>query len=343
MKKDHLDPYRKAGVDPAKGAKLLEGILKSMPNTGPLPSNFFCQILPLPLSLEHPTYIALSTDGVGTKLLLGLQTGLMDGLGQDLVAMVYNDLITSGARPLAFLDYYATGKLDPELYPRILKSIQQACEKCEMPLLGGETAEMPGLYSQDHFDLAGFGVGMVEKERLLGPHKVTPGQVLIGFPSSGFHSNGYSLIRRVVENQKLKLLENHTFDGITKTLGEFLMEPTRLYTDVQKSLSSFPFSSLCHITGGGYGENLPRVLPPNCRVILQRDAFLKGRGELFLWFREEAALQWEEMVSIFNSGYGLVGILPKEALTATLEHFPEARKIGWVEERKEGEGVVVWG
>ena len=335
--------YREAGVDPELAGSLIRGLMKRDEGTGPLPPDFFCQLVALPDGLgTHGAWLAIGTDGVGTKLMLGKQTGLLDGIGQDLVGMVYNDLITCGGQPFAFLDYYATGRIEPDVYRTVIQSIRTACEACDMELQGGETAEMPGLYGDGDFDLAGFGVAGVREKEILSPANTMPGDVLVGFPSSGFHSNGYSLIRKIIADRALDLDEEQTFGGRTRALKEWLMEPTRLYVDVIRAIRTHDIDvvSLAHITGGGYFENLPRSLAAACGAVLRSKAFDTPHSELFTWFADTAGMTRPEMLATFNSGYGLVAVCRPAAVDAIQDQFPDARIVGEVV-AQESERVVL--
>ncbi len=338
------EKYKSAGVDAEHAGDLIRGLMADAGATGPLPRDYYCQLLPLPdwMAAHHGSYLALGTDGVGTKLLLGTQTGLLNCIGQDLVAMVYNDLITCGGQPFAFLDYYAAGKLDADQYAAVIRSIRAACDACDMPLLGGETAEMPGLYRVGEFDLAGFGVAGVREPEILAPVRTMPGDVLVGFPSSGFHSNGYSLIRKVISEKKLDLDAEHTFNGATRALKSWLMEPTRLYTDVIAAIRAGDIDviALAHITGGGWFENLPRALAEGCGARLDGRAFDAPHSALFHWFADVAAMSREEMLATFNGGYGLVAVCRPPAVDNILEIFPDAQVVGEVVERGAGRVAV---
>lgn len=332
------DRYRSAGVDPDLAGSLIRGLMKGAAADGPLPSDFFCQLVALPEGMgAKDAWLAISTDGVGTKLMLGKQTGMLSGIGQDLVGMVYNDLITCGGEPFAFLDYYATGHIEPDVYSAVIQSIRNACDECGMPLLGGETAEMPGLYGAGDFDLAGFGVAAVRAGEILSPAHTAPGDALVGFPSSGFHSNGYSLIRKVIADKALDLEATHSFGGATRPLKEWLMEPTRLYTDVINAVRAHDIEvvSLAHITGGGYFENLPRSLSSLTSAVLRSDAFDLPPCDLFNWFAEVAGMSRPEMLATFNCGYGLIAACRPSAVDDVIEMFPDARVLGEVVERRE--------
>ncbi len=333
------EKYRQAGVDPERAGDLIRSLMSGTTSQSPLPAHFFCQLVPLPdwMLTKPGTYLALGTDGVGTKLMLGIQTGQLDGLGQDLVGMVYNDLITCGGEPFAFLDYYATGQLQESDYRRVIQSIRQACEVCNMPLLGGETAEMPGLYGAGDFDLAGFGVAAVDQRDLLQPTHTAPGDLLIGFPSSGFHSNGYSLIRKVIEDAAIDLGDSLHINGKSRSVADWLMTPTRLYVDVIEAIRAHDIEvlSLAHITGGGYFENLPRALADTCSARLKSDWPASPVTELFQWFATRADMDWPEMMATFNCGYGLVAACRPSAGDAILAQFPDAAVLGTVEPRGE--------
>lgn len=328
--------YVEAGVDPEMAGALIRGLMQGVGTDSPLPADYFCQLLPLPDWMAvKGSYLAIGTDGVGTKLMLGLQTDCLSGIGQDLVGMVYNDLITCGGQPFAFLDYYATGKIEPDIYRAVIQSIRAACEVCDMPLLGGETAEMPGLYREREFDLAGFGVAGVQRKDILDPARTIPGDVLVGIPSSGFHSNGYSLIRKVLAEQSIDLDQSFDVNGVSRPLKEWLMEPTRLYVDVIEAVRTHDIEvvSLAHITGGGYFENLPRSLAGTCGAVLRADAFKDPHCGLFHWFADVAQMSMLEMLATFNCGYGMVAICRAPAVDSVLECISGATVIGHVIER----------
>ena len=329
---DPYEAYKAAGVDPEKAGSLIRGLMAgTMPGRSPYPDDFFCQLTPLPAGLANREgWLALGTDGVGTKLMLGLQTGLLDGLGQDLVAMVYNDLITCGGEPFAFLDYYATGCIAPDNYQRVIRSIQAACEACDMPLLGGETAEMPGLYAGQEFDLAGFGVAAVTRAERLRPDHTQPGDCVVGFPSSGFHSNGYSLIRKVITDHALDLGAPHEFGGVTRPLQEWLMEPTQLYVEPLRAIRAGDVQvlALAHITGGGWFENLPRALAPSCSAVLHQAAFDAPHAAGIRWLAGLAGLSRSETLATFNGGYGLAAICRPAAVDDLLACFPSSAVLG---------------
>jgi len=252
-----------------------------------------------------------STDGVGTKLLLAKQTGLYADVGQDLVAMCINDIICCGAAPLFFLDYIACGKLVPETIEMIVCSIAASCIECGASLIGGETAEMPGMYKKDDIDLAGFAVGIVEKQSIINPQQVNEGDIIFGINSSGLHSNGFSLVRKIVKDKKLDLGKNYSFkanDLKNKNLGKILMEPTRLYYKVLKNLyaKKIALNGIAHITGGGFYENINRIIPQNLDAIIMQNTW--PVSEIFTFLKEAAEIQTDEMFKVFNMGIGMVFI-----------------------------------
>ena len=274
--------------------------------------------------------LVAGTDGVGTKLKLAIATGIHGGIGIDLVAMCANDLVVQGAEPLFFLDYYATGALDPAVGREIVAGIADGCRQAGCALIGGETAEMPGMYTEGDYDLAGFCVGAVERDRLLDGSTVQDGDVLLGLASSGLHSNGFSLARKVVELAGLEPAAEAPFaEGIT--LGEALLEPTRIY--VKSCLAAHReggVHALAHITGGGLPENLPRVLPEGLGAEIDLAAWTPPA--VFPWLAEAGGIDGREMLRTFNCGLGMVVVAAAErvaALTAILEdHGEQVRRIG---------------
>ena len=262
---------------------------------------------------KHPVLVS-GTDGVGTKLLLALAMKKHDTIGIDLVAMCVNDVLVQGAEPLFFLDYYATGKLDVDVATDVIRGIAHGCEQAGCALVGGETAEMPGMYAAHHYDLAGFSVGIVEKDKILDGSRVRVGDRIIGIASSGPHSNGYSLIRKILERSQADLRAPL---GNT-TLGEALLAPTRIYVKpVLKLLGHVDVHALCHITGGGLLENLPRVLPDGMAAHVHTNAW--QRPAVFEWLQKHGNIDAVEMYRVFNSGIGMVVIVNADALDITLD------------------------
>jgi phosphoribosylformylglycinamidine cyclo-ligase len=254
-----------------------------------------------------------STDGVGTKVDLARQLGVLDTVGQDLVAMVVDDLVVTGAEPLFFNDYVSVGKLDPDRVAALVRGIAEGCELAGCALVGGETAEHPGLLGHDEFDLAGFGVGVVERDRILGPDRVEAGDVLVAMASSGPHSNGYSLIRRIVAGFDLD-----AHHGLDRPLGEVLLEPTRIYArDCLALLDEVEVHAMCHVTGGGLPGNLPRVLPDALDVDV--DVTSWERPAIFRWLAEQGPVADDELWRTFNCGVGMVAVVPPVAADRAVE------------------------
>src|SRR3954468_1899496 len=250
---------------------------------------------------RDPLLVA-ANDGVGTKLKLAIETGRHSGVGIDLVAMCANDLIVQGAEPLFFLDYYATGKLDNEVAAAVVASIAEGCRRAGCALIGGETAEMPGMYSAGDYDLAGFCVGAVERDKVLTGGAVEPGDRILGLASSGVHSNGFSLVRRIVEQEGWDLEQR--FPTLERPLGEALLEPTKIYVrSLLPLVQERRIKGLAHITGGGLLENIPRVLPDNCHAIIETEQW--SLPSVFALLQEGGRIVPEEMARTFNCGIGM--------------------------------------
>jgi phosphoribosylformylglycinamidine cyclo-ligase len=299
----------------------------------------FGALFELPLDRYKEPVLVSGTDGVGTKLKLAMQMNKHDTIGIDLVAMCVNDLIVQGAEPLFFLDYYATGHLDVDSASDVIKGIAEGCVQSGAALSGGETAEMPGMYAKGDYDLAGFCVGVVEKSRIIDGAKVKAGDVLIGMASSGAHSNGYSLIRKVIEVSNADL--NIAFDGAT--LGERLLEPTRIYVKpVLALLEKVDVHALAHITGGGLLENLPRVMPENTQAIIQRSSW--SQPAIFDWLQEQGNIEATEMYRTFNCGIGMVAVVDSADADTSIqllkEQGIEAFLIGAIESSNSSTPVV---
>jgi len=305
--------YKDAGVDIDAGNQFVENIKPLVKATftknvlGGIGS--FAGAYELPTGFKEPVMLA-ATDGVGTKLKLAIESGKFDTVGIDLVAMCVNDLICNFGTPSFFLDYYATAELKVEEATAVVAGIAKGCEESECSLIGGETAEMPGMYSEGDFDLAGFAVGVAEKSELNRLDHVKAGDKLIALPSSGFHSNGFSLVRKVLF-EKLNMDFNADFNG--RPLIDVLLEPTRLYVKTFKKLKEH-IHALAHITGGGIVENLPRVLPENKQALVNKDAI--KTLPVFDLFRDHVAE--DEMFRAFNMGVGMVLVVPPESVDAVL-------------------------
>ena len=286
---------------------------------------------------SDPLLVA-ANDGVGTKLKLAIETGRHQGVGIDLVAMCANDLIVQGAEPLFFLDYYATGKLDNEIAASVVASIAEGCRQAGCALIGGETAEMPGMYSGGDYDLAGFCVGAVERERVLRGADIKPGDIVLGLASSGVHSNGFSLVRRIIEQQGWKLDERLPGQG-GRTLGEALLEPTRIYVRSLLALAQQgQIRGLAHITGGGLLENIPRVLPDDCHAVVDADRW--ELPAIFALLQEGGHIASDEMARTFNCGVGMAVIVSPDVadeVVRSVEGSGEtAFEIGRIEEGRRG-------
>jgi phosphoribosylformylglycinamidine cyclo-ligase len=285
---------------------------------------------------SDPLLVA-ANDGVGTKLKLAIELRRHDGIGIDLVAMCANDLVVQGAEPLFFLDYYATGRLDGEVAAQVVASIAAGCREAGCALIGGETAEMPGMYQSGDYDLAGFCVGAVERERLLTGAGISPGDVILGLASSGVHSNGFSLVRKVIEQNKWKLEDS--FPSLGKSLGEALLEPTRIYVrPLLPLVQQGRIKGLAHITGGGLIENIPRVVPDGCHAIVDTDAW--DLPPIFAELQSGGAIAPEEMARTFNCGIGMAVVASEteqDALASNLEGSGETVfEIGRIETGQRG-------
>ena len=323
--------YAGAGVDIAKGDSLVEHLKTINPLIGG-----FSGLYKLPRGLKEPRLVA-STDGVGTKLLVAQLAGCHETIGIDLVAMVVNDLIVCGAQPLFFLDYFATGKLKEAEARAIIQGIVEGCEMADCPLIGGETAEMPGMYGPGHYDLAGFGVGVVEAAGVLDGSEVRPGDVILGLASTGLHSNGFSLARKALlpddPAEAKRALKKKLYKG-GPTLGEAMLEPTRIYVrSVLDIMRRFPVTSAAHITGGGLAGNLARMLPKGVTAFIDLASWTPPA--IFDAIAERGPVEEEEMFKVFNMGIGFILIVQPEAakkVIARAERLGErCALIGWVD------------
>ena len=297
--------YKSAGVDIEAGNDLVERIKPIAAKTrrpGVMAGlGGFGSLFELPLDRYENPILVSGTDGVGTKLKLALELGIHDTVGIDLVAMCVNDIVVLGAEPLFFLDYYATGKLNVDTAASVVAGIGKGCELSGAALVGGETAEMPGMYSEGDYDLAGFCVGIVEKSKILDGSQVKAGDKLIGIGSSGPHSNGYSLIRKILETSNASL--DDSLNG--KSLGRALLEPTKIYVkSLLELLKLVPVHALAHITGGGLTENLPRVLPEGLNAVIDLNSW--QLPEIFKWLQQQGNVSQADMLTTFNCGIGMI-------------------------------------
>ncbi len=336
--------YRDAGVDIDAGNRLVD-LIKPIARRTARPGVLaglggFGALFELPLDRYREPVLVSGTDGVGTKLRLAIALGRHDTVGIDLVAMCVNDLVVQGAEPLFFLDYYATGRLDVDVAADVIRGIGTGCELAGAALVGGETAEMPGMYNDGDYDLAGFCVGVVEKSGIIDGARAVPGDTLIGLGSSGPHSNGYSLIRKIVDTRKADL--SSPFGDAT--LGETLLAPTRIYVKSVLSLrDQVDIHAIAHITGGGLTENIPRVLPDGVQAVI--DAASWPRPAIFEWLQREGNIATSEMHRTFNCGIGMVIAVAAadadRALALLARSGETAWRIGRLASRQSGAPHVV--
>ncbi|WP_437876354.1 phosphoribosylformylglycinamidine cyclo-ligase [Sorangium sp. So ce513] len=325
--------YREAGVDIDAGDALVERIKRlAKPTRTPevlADVGGFAGLCALPGGLNEPVLVS-GTDGVGTKLKVAFATGVHDTVGIDLVAMCVNDVLTVGARPLFFLDYFATGKLDVDVGEAVVRGIAEGCKQAGCALIGGETAELPGMYADGEYDLAGFAVGVVERSRILDGKRVAAGDAVIGVASSGLHSNGYSLARRVLEKE-MGLRMSDRVDELGSTVGEALLTPTRIYARAITALLAAcgdAVRGLSHITGGGLPGNLPRVLPDGLGAQLDLGSY--QRPAVFQVLQRGGPVEEAEMRRTFNLGVGLVAVVEKGAADRAIEALAGSGERAWV-------------
>ncbi|WP_123400716.1 phosphoribosylformylglycinamidine cyclo-ligase [Inmirania thermothiophila] len=330
--------YRDAGVDIDAGNRLVDRIrpLAARTRRDEVLDGIggFAALVRVPLERYREPVLVSGTDGVGTKLLLARTLGRHDTIGIDLVAMCVNDVVVQGAEPLFFLDYFATGRLEVEAAAEVVAGIAHGCELAGCALVGGETAEMPGLYAPGDYDLAGFCVGIAERARLVDGRRVRPGDVVLGLASSGPHANGYSLIRRVLEQSGADLAAPFG----ASTLGETLLAPTRIYARALLALiAEVEVHAAAHITGGGIPENLPRVLPEDCAAVLDRGAW--AWPPVFRWLAEAGGIEEGEMLRTFNCGIGMVVCVAEEEAARAQALLEAAGETVWCLGRIEPRGA----
>ena len=336
--------YRDAGVDIDAGNELVERIKPYVKQTNRpgVVGNIggFGGLFALDTTRYKKPLLVSGTDGVGTKLKLAMALGRHDTIGIDLVAMCVNDIVVSGAEPLFFLDYFATSKLDIDVAREVIKGIGDGCRAANVGLIGGETAEMPGIYHGHDYDLAGFAVGVVEQDELLDGSQVEAGDVLLGLASSGPHSNGYSLIRKIIEVNETELYEE--IDGVP--LGQALLTPTKIYVKpVLNVLAKYQIKAMAHITGGGLLENIPRALPDFTRAVLDRTSW--HHPAIFDWLQEAGQVDTDEMYRTFNCGIGMVVCVAANAADEVCQAFAAAGEtcqvIGQVETTDSADAEVL--
>jgi phosphoribosylformylglycinamidine cyclo-ligase len=335
--------YRDAGVDMDAGEALVErikpGVRRSMRREVLGGIGGFGALVEVPLDRYRKPVLVSGTDGVGTKLRLAIDTGRHDTVGIDLVAMCVNDVVVQGAEPLFFLDYFATGKLVVDIGARVIAGIVDGCVQAGCALVGGETAEMPGMYHGDDYDLAGFCVGIVEKDAIIDGSRTAAGDIVLGLPSSGPHSNGFSMIRKILQVSGADLETD--LDGVA--LGERLMAPTRIYVKpLLELVGALPVHGLSHITGGGLVDNIPRVIPNGLEVILERGTW--RREPVFEWLQDAGRVADQEMYRVFNCGIGMtIQVAAKDAdraVSILREAGQEALVIGEVKSGTRGVVIV---
>ncbi len=343
-----ISTYKEAGVDIDKADDFIHQIrplVKSTYRTGVLGEiGAFGGLFHLGADKYRDPVLVSSTDGVGTKIKIAILMGRHDTIGIDLVAMCANDIITYGATPLFFLDYLAMGSLDTATATQIIEGVTNGCRQARCSLIGGETAEMPGIYQPGDYDLAGFVVGVVERDQIIDGSDIAVGHKIIGLASSGLHANGYSLARRVfLERHGFQVSED--FPELGGSLGDELLKPTRIYVEtVLNLLRDFPLSGICHITGGGLTDNLPRILPKTCRAVIQRQSW--PVPPIFHLLRALGNIPEEEMLRTFNNGVGLALVVAEDRVSDILLRLQglneQAFIIGEITARKDGEPPLVY-
>ena len=338
--------YKSAGVDIEAGNKFVELIRPVVRRTFrpevATDIGGFGALFSFPAKKYQDPVLVSSTDGVGTKLRIAFLTGKHDTVGVDLVAMSVNDIVVQGAEPLFFLDYFGTGKLSLQVSTQVIKGIARGCREAGCALIGGETAEMPSFYRTGEYDLAGFAVGVVEKKKIITGAAVRPGDQLIGLASSGLHSNGYSLARKIFF-EHLGLKVKSRVKGLSRPLGEELLVPTRIYVKtVLRLIREFPVHGIAHITGGGFTDNIPRVVPKGCKAVIQKGTW--PVLPIFKVLQEGGRVSEEEMFRTFNNGIGLVLIVPSskaEAISDRLRGLKEKPyRIGEIEKAGRGDRPI---
>ncbi len=340
--------YADAGVDVDKAnnfVKTIKEIAEKTPRSGVMGEiGGFGGLFSLNLSnLERPVLVS-STDGVGTKLKIAIMMNKHDTIGIDLVAMCVNDIAVQGAKPLFFLDYYSVGKLDTNIATDIIKGIAEGCRRANCALIGGETAEMPGVYNEGEYDLAGFSVGIVDNSKIIDGSEIRVGHKLIGIASNGIHSNGYSLVRKICF-EKLNLKIDQYIPELGRTLGEELLEPTRIYSEmILRLIKVIPIHGLAHITGGGIPDNIVRIIPQTCKVEVEKGSW--RIPPIFEFLQQAGKVSEAEMLRTFNNGIGMIAVVPEDSAQDVIERLTgmgeSAFVIGQVVERKTAKTQIKW-
>ncbi len=319
------DTYKKAGVDIELANSIINKVKPLIHSTN-IPGvvseiGNFAGLFSLSQEKLTDPILVSGTDGVGTKLMIANLINKHDTIGIDLVAMCVNDILTCGAKPLFFLDYLATGKLEEQKMIKIITGITEGCKQAGCALLGGETAEMPGFYPEGEYDLSGFAVGVVERNKIIDGKKIESGNILIGLPSSGLHSNGFSLVRKIFLDKE-KMVLNKVVPGFTVTLGEELIKPTRIYVkSVLNLLNKYQINGLVHITGGGFCENIPRIIPEDLAVRINSNSW--PILPIFKLIQEKAKISDREMFTTFNMGIGIIIVIKPEDKNGLIEFLKE--------------------
>lgn len=337
--------YKDSGVDKEAGYKQVQ-LIKNMIKKTHIPGVLsdiggFAGLFQLDIKLYEEPVLVSGTDGVGTKLKLAFMMDEHNTIGEDCVAMCANDILCQGAKPLFFLDYIATGKLVPDKMASVVEGISNGCIKAECALIGGETAEMPGFYNDDEYDMAGFCVGVVDKKDIIDGSKIEEGDYIIGLPSSGIHSNGYSLVRKIVF-EKQEITVNTFVEELGTTIGEELLKPTRIYTNpVYEMVKGFDIKGISHITGGGFYENIPRMLPEGLTAHV--DTSKINTPIIFNLLQKWGNIELEEMYGTFNMGIGMVMVVNKNELDKVKDFLDQKEeKFVLLGEIKKGtEGLVL--
>jgi len=340
--------YADAGVDIDKANALvnkIKEIAEQTPRTGVIGGiGGFGGLFSLNIAgMEKPVLVS-STDGVGTKLKIAFMMGKHDTVGIDLVAMCVNDIAVQGAKPLFFLDYLSTGKLKTDAVTEIIKGVAEGCRQAVCALIGGETAEMPGFYKDNEYDLAGFAVGIVDNSKIIDGSEIRAGNKLIGIASSGLHSNGYSLVRKICFDVLRLKIDDHVPE-LGKSLGEELIIPTKIYSDtIYHIYRDLPVLGLAHITGGGIGDNILRIIPESCNVVIRKGSW--DIPPVFPFLQQAGKISEKEMLRTFNNGLGMVAVLPEEVAHEVLERLSAMDEkgyiIGEIVERKDSDSRIEW-
>jgi len=324
--------YAAAGVNIEKANEFVDAVKKiasQTPRTGVMGEiGGFGGLYSLKTGDYQNPVLVSSTDGVGTKLKIAFMMGKHDTVGIDLVAMCVNDVVVQGAKPLFFLDYLAMGSLDVNVGKQIVEGVAEGCRQAQCALIAGETAEMPGIYRENEYDLAGFAVGVVDNDRIIDGSEIRGGHKLVGFASSGLHSNGYSLVRKICFDT-LNLKIDDYVPELGKTLGEELLTPTRIYTEtLLRLLKDLPIHGLAHITGGGIAENLLRVIPSACSLVLHKDSW--EVPPVFKFLQDAGRVDDAEMLQTFNNGLGMVAVVPAKAAQEVVDRLAAMNEKAWI-------------